>query len=141
VGESRLEKGKKAMQVLFWAVALAFNCFLIKGTQAAEVHFGQSILPVRFVYLDHNGQITKIWSNVSEKDSVYIIKYFDEKSQKEVALESNNVFNSYQNIIDQTQLISGSVSAADMKGDTVQDNLAIDFVKINNTVEEIHTYS
>lgn len=65
-------------------LVLASNFFfsLQKACASSDMQFGQSILPVRFVYLDQEGDVGKIWSNVSQDDSQYVIKFFDEKKQE-----------------------------------------------------------
>lgn len=47
----------------------------------------QSILPVKFVYLKEGGEVARMWSNVSEKDDLYVVKFFDASSGLEVSAD------------------------------------------------------
>ena len=133
------EKRRKISISLLVAFCLVLNVSFIGKARAAELNFSQSILPVRFVYVQ-GGQIDRIWSNVSENDSAYVIKFFDTRTDREISVSADTI-NSYQEIVNKSRLVSGSVYATDVKDSTCQANLAVDFVRSNNTLEEVHTYS
>lgn len=76
--------------VLILSFFLAFSPFSNRA-EAAKVNFSQGILPVKFVYLDKHGKIQKIWSNVEPKDDMYVVKFFDAKSQQELPAEKKNI--------------------------------------------------
>lgn len=119
-------------------LGMMFFCSISASqVQAANVSFGQSILPVRFVYLDKRGEIKDIWSNISSKDGAYVVKFFDNKTKKEIGLnekllgdyQKNIAQNERQNFIDKALLAKS--------GKKVQ--LSIDFIKKDNLLEEVRT--
>lgn len=123
------------IKVLIIAVfLLAANLLLVDFSEAnSSVNFSQSILPVKFVYLDGKGGIKNIWSNVTEKDSLYIVKFLDEKNKTEVRT-SENLMGNYQKIArTEKSFYSGNA------GQCSFDCLAIDFVKSGEVLEEVHT--
>lgn len=120
----------RVKKAIFLSIILAeffVSVFLFPySVKAANLNFSQSILPVRFVYLGKNNEIEKIWSNVSEKDGAYAVKFFNDKL-KEVVI--NEVFlNSYQETVKQEQTSSASASAT------------VDFLKTSGILEEVRTY-
>ena len=123
-------------------VVLIANFFLPSLANAQVVNFSQSILPVRFVYLDNQNEIQKIWSNVSSDDSLYVVKFLNQKSQKEIKMNSN-IFGDYQNMIRRSKLMSGELLASSLnsynKGNSR--SLSVDFIQDKNSIEEVHTYT
>lgn len=83
---------KNVLQNCAFFLAVGAALFLNSSEQvlAANTTMSQSILPVRFVYLEKDGSIDHIWSNVTEKDSQYVVKFFDIK-QKEISTEKNMI--------------------------------------------------
>jgi len=51
---------------------------------ASDINFGQKIFPVKFVYVTDTGNIESIWSNVSSKDDMYVVKFFDAEKKNEI---------------------------------------------------------
>lgn len=131
---------KKAFGILF-ATLLLFSFPAAPEARAANINFSMSILPVRFVYLDKRGEIEKIWSNVTENDSLYVIKYLDGRTRKELNVSEERIFKSYQTIINEVRLVDGAVDAKRMAKNTTQSNLSVDFIKNGNILEEVRTYS
>lgn len=99
---------------------------------AAGVEMSQSILPVKFVYLKKSGEVAKIWSNVSEKDDLYVVKFFDASSGLEV---SANTRISY--FYEEIKKLEAEMSMADHKK-----SFKIEFVKNNDggIGEEVRTF-
>jgi len=84
---------KNVLQVCVFSLAVGAALFCVfpqKALAATNTTMSQSILPVRFVYLEKNGTIDHIWSNVTEKDSAYVVKFFD-KEKKEVSMEKRMI--------------------------------------------------
>ncbi|MEK7598336.1 MAG: hypothetical protein AAB487_01220 [Patescibacteria group bacterium] len=122
---------KSRKLILSGTVLAAFiiNLFTFKAAQAQNINFSQAILPVRFVYLDQGREIKDIWSNITETDGQYMIKFFDSKLKTEISA-SDKIFSDYQKII---SLNAGEISS--------KKSLTIDFVKNNGLLEEVRTYT
>jgi hypothetical protein len=75
----RVNKLSKIIWVFFLIFAIQF--VNVKRAVANDMlSLGQSILPVCLVYLAPGGAILNIWSNVSQVDDLYVIKFIDQKS-------------------------------------------------------------
>ena len=128
---------------VLWPALAASGFFLPASASAKTLTLSQSILPVRFVYLNSGGEIEKIWSNISGKDSRYVMKFFDAKSQLEISGNENTLLD-YQDTIRKSQLISGTITPGLALGFYPPENkfnLAIDFIRSGNSLEEVHTYT
>lgn len=140
----RVKKIVKIIFLNFLIWTLCFSWFLPpQKALAANVNFSQSILPVRFVYINNQGNIEKIWSNISEKDDLYVVKCIDAKSQKEVSM-NDKLLMSYQDMVKKSGTVSGTIFPDVTRNYFSQkDNysVAVDFLKFNNYVEEVRTYS
>lgn len=110
------------------------------SAKAANLNFSQSILPVRFVYLGKNNEIEKIWSNVSEKDSIYVIKFFNDK-RGEVSINERALI-SYQETVkrEQTSMSALPNGQAGSRQGSALANVAVDFLKTGGILEEVRTY-
>lgn len=106
----------------FFAFGFLFPC----SAEAANFNFSQSILPVRFVYLGENNEIEKIWSNISERDDVYAIKFFD-YNLREMDFNEDFLY-SFQKTLEQEKTVSASMS------------IATNFIKSDSVLEEVRTY-
>ncbi|HAS00256.1 MAG: hypothetical protein US57_C0004G0006 [Candidatus Moranbacteria bacterium GW2011_GWC2_37_73] len=118
---------KNVLQVslFFLVVGAALFCVSSKQALAAtSTTMSQSILPVRFVYLEKNGAIDSIWSNVTEKDSAYVVKFFD-KEKNEVSM--------------QQRMILKYVEKSKETTVSRQSTQEIKFVETKNGIEEIKT--
>ncbi len=110
---------------LFVFVSIFF-VFSMKVEAKSNIGLSQSILPVKFVYLDEKKHISRVWSNVQEIDSVYVVKFFSEKNKEE--------------------LISNELLLSKFKDKEIrQENrnlqtLKIDFIENGNKLEEVHTF-
>ncbi len=116
--------------VLQSGVIFVVVCVAVFGTSsenaiASEMKMRQRILPVRFVYLEKDGSIDRIWSNVRENDDEYIVKFFDTK-QKEVSPTKL--------LLDDYQL---HISREDKK--TAQLDKSVHFNEQDEFLEEVHT--
>jgi len=132
----RVKNSGKFLVILGFFVFCCFG-FLAKDVEASNVSFGQRILPVRFVYLDNEGAIKNIWSNISAKDSLYVVKFFDEKTKKEVRADEG-LFERYRTSVKDDQ--EGSIVSKAFKGENKYfTQVSIDFVKKEGVFEEIQT--
>jgi hypothetical protein len=95
-----------------------------QSASAANTTMSQRILPVRFVYLQKDGNINHIWSNVTEKDELYVVKFFNEKKE-EVLMDKRNILEYTQK--SQTTIVSK------------QSTQEIQFVAGSDGIEEIKT--
>lgn len=107
---------------------------------ASEINMSQRILPVRFIYLNRNGGIEKVWSNVTDADSLYAIKFFDAKTQAEVS-SNPKLVNDYQRVVSQSRLVSGTAFPDRTISDFSRNNLMVNFVQKDGVMEEVRTYS
>lgn len=115
-----------------------FFCSIPVGqAQAANVSFGQSILPVRFVYLDKQGGIKNIWSNVSVNDKAYVVKFFDDKTKKEVSRNEKLLGEYQKSIVRKEEQIFPDKELFAKTDKKIQ--LSIDFIKKDNSLEEVQT--
>jgi hypothetical protein len=106
--------------------------FFPNSAGASNVNFSQSILPAKIVYLDSSLKIKNIWSNVSTKNGVYVIKFFD--LVKNVELSMNRyLLDSYQQF--ETENLAFNYSGANENM-----NATVDFIQKNNNLEEIRTF-
>lgn len=124
---------KKNKRVNFFGLIIASMIvvfFPFNFSQAANVSFGQSILPVKFVYLDARGVVEKVWSNVSDKDSAYVVKFFDarEKTEFSGAPEFLGKYLSYAESQPQCEFFSGG-----------KINRIVEYAQSGGALEEIQT--
>ena len=78
-----------------WMIVLICNFQIASADRAvaSSLNVNQSILPVKFVYLSGHGYINDIWSNVGERDDLYVVKFFNE-DKEEVPL-TEGLFSQY----------------------------------------------
>ena len=107
---------------------MAFFVFSAQEVWAENVNFSQKILPVRLAYLNENREVENIWSNVSVTDDQYVLKFIDQKSKVEVAVDSKTLL-SFQQKKSKENCIS-----------SLANYLTIDFIQTGETVEEVRTY-
>jgi hypothetical protein len=55
-----------------------------RPSSSRDITLTITILPVRFVYVDSEYQIVKIWNNVKKDDGKYGLKFYDEQTKKEI---------------------------------------------------------
>lgn len=105
-------------------------------TQAAGLSLNQSILPVKMVYLDSRDRVDSIWSNVSDSDTIYAVKFIRKKSNEEISMRQD-ILNRFQ------QESTKNVSAYGWSGNGAGEKfsqLSVNFVQKNDQLEEIRTY-
>ena len=89
------------------------------------------------VYVDKKGDVRDIWSNVSSRDNLYAVKFFDYESKKET--ETNEkLLENYQRSV-----LKNFLSEAAYKNDLSYDrriSFNVDFVSRGSSLEEVHTY-
>jgi hypothetical protein len=119
----RVNKSLKLIWVFFLIFAIQFAS-VKKAVASDTLGFGQSILPVCLVYLTPGGAIFNIWSNVSQLDNLYVIKFIDQDSE-ELPLSENLL----------AQYIQKS-----QKDVVKRDKTEItQFLNNNNSIEEVRT--
>lgn len=107
-----------------------------------EMRLKQSILPVRFVYLNSDGEIARIWNNVTQKDDFYAIKFYASGSKKEISPTGKNLSN-YQELLDRRNCFQeGDIFNYNQRepGGNHKEEFKVDFIKRYKSIEEIHTY-
>lgn len=121
-------KIKKSYYVFFIGLFFVANLmFSISSAEAkSNINFDQSIIPVKFVYLDKYGDIENIWSNVRNTDTVYVVKFFSKKYNKEVSMNDSYI-SEFKSNLSRVENIN-------------KKTLSVDFVKNGNVLEEVHTY-
>lgn len=122
----------KKSKILFAGIGLfvfmsSFFVFSSEAEAKNSVNFSQSILPVKFVYLNDKKQIRKVWSNTRETDSVYVVKFFSDKDKKELAVEKK---------------LLAKFKKASIKQEVNNNlqSLRVDFIESEGSLEEIHTF-
>lgn len=111
--------------------------------KTAQVKFNLAILPVRFVYLDEQKQISKIWNNTTINDQQYLLKFFD-SSNRELTVNNQQIIEQYFTILESTDPFDeGYIFDREIK--TYSSNTAIQDLKIELKssslgLEEIYTY-
>jgi hypothetical protein len=93
---------------------------------ASGVQMSQSILPVKFVYLDKHNKISDIWTNVAENDNQYVLKFVRPDGKEDVVANSELV----ALFVKKNQ---NSVSCSDVAD--------VRFLQNNEGLEEVRTYS
>lgn len=81
---------------IIWVFFLIFTIQFVNIEEAVAnetLSLGQSILPVCLVYLTPGGSIFNIWSNVSQLDDLYVIKFIDQENGELPV--SGNLFTQY----------------------------------------------
>lgn len=100
-----------------------------------------SILPVRFVYVNDENEIVKIWNNTKEEDTKYILKYIDFETNKEI--EENEILaNKYLAVIKNIDVFAEGVIYDINVRITTENSVDWD-IQVNDTgsgLEEVHTY-
>lgn len=124
--------------VLFFAILLGF--FRVNSASAETgISMSQSILPVRFVYLDKKSDIENIWSNISATDSLYVVKFFDNKTKQEI-VPGKEIFDKYEKSVSQDKKFTLNKQSDGANKKEIE-YLSVDFVRKNNVIEEVQTLS
>lgn len=117
----------KKISKIIWVFFLIFTVQFVnvkKAVASDTLSLGQNILPVCLVYLTPGGSIFNIWSNVSQLDDLYVIKFIDQKNG-ELPI-NRNLFSQYIQKA-QKDIVEKN------KTETTQ------FLTNNNSLEEIRT--
>lgn len=114
-------------RVVLFAVWIFSSMFFwsCKDVQASGVQMSQSILPVKFVYLDKHDKINNVWTNVAENDNQYVLKFLHPDGKEEAASNSELVklfVKKYQN----------------PSNNNIED---VRFLQSKDGLEEVRTYS
>lgn len=83
---------KKGLILFLALVFIQAGLFLpVERASADKVKFNQSILPVEMVYLTKKGEVSKVWSNVSQKDDRYVLKFIASDGKTEIEPEKRAI--------------------------------------------------
>lgn len=130
--------------------SIFFFCFLLLAPQSTvfaapsstAITFKQVILPVRFVYVDSNGQINNIWNNVTTIDDLYVVKFFNNIDKSEIP-QTDSLIERYTEIISNTSSFNqGEIYKINKlsSNNSKINNLDISFQYTTLGLNEIHTY-
>jgi hypothetical protein len=111
-------------------VTAVFFVFNFNFARAEKISFGQSILPVKFIYLDKYGNIEKIWTNIDESSEIYIMKFYKNNGASESLTTGENI-QSYKKVTINNNYFLGDNFA----------ELKVDFLEKSGKFEEILTYA
>lgn len=114
----------KSLLVASWVFSSMF-LWSCNNVQASGVQMNQSILPVKFVYLDKHDKISNVWTNVAENDDQYVLKFLRSDGKEDVGGNSDLValfVKKYQNPAN-------------------NNNEDVRFLQSSNGMEEVRTYS
>ncbi|NMA30026.1 MAG: hypothetical protein GX943_03155 [Candidatus Pacebacteria bacterium] len=144
---SKLARALLPLIILIMTLPLTKICKnhkrLCSAIQAAELEFNQSILPVRFVYLDNNQQIQRIWNNAKIDDQQYILKFFNSLNQ-EIAIVDETLIKQYFLILKLTKPFEqGFIYDREhpLEKNNVSDKqFKVELRKSTFGIEEIYTY-
>ena len=100
--------------------------------------FSQSILPVKMVYVDQEGSVRNIWSNVSSGDSLYALKFLDYKSNQEREMNDGLMKNYQESVLSSCSLEKSYENSIFYKQ---RISFNVDFINKGTVLEEVHTYS
>lgn len=120
------------------------NTFIVSiGIKAAQLEFDQSILPVRFVYLDKNQQIIKIWNNTKANDRQYVLKFFNFEN-KEILITSQELIDQYFSILEKINPFDKGLifhqDAITKNSSLSNKGLKIELRESDLGLEEVYTY-
>lgn len=131
--------------IFLFAVFFSFLLNLRIPVQAwdnssTNTQFQQSILPVRFIYLDENGNIIKIFNNVSELNTVYILKFYNDKTGVELPI-TKDLLDKFQILIDKVDMLQQgffyTASLTQKQAQTITPH--IELLNSPQGLQEIHT--
>jgi hypothetical protein len=111
--------------------------------QAVDLDLNLAILPVRFVYLNSEQTIVKIFNNAKLFDSTYVLKFFDE-ANREINITDQKILEQYFAILETCDPFSeGFIFSLENELDRQQsspNSLKVDFRQNELGLEEIYTY-
>jgi hypothetical protein len=110
--------------------------------EKGNVSFSQSILPVRFVYIDVNGEVVKIWNNVRKGDDVYVLKFFSFEENEELDFNSE-LFRIYSNVLKNLDIFAQEYiyDISNFMGlENQQNGMEITLEYTIGKMHEVHTY-
>jgi len=112
------------------------------NSNTTTVTLSLKIIPVRFVYLNDEYEIVKIWNNVKEEDQVYALKFYKEDEKTELIV-GDDVRAEYFEIVKETDIFKQGIIYTQNSEKGIQKNYARNLeIDFNNTpagIEEIHT--
>jgi len=115
----------------------------ISGIRASDVNFQQAILSVRFVYLDNQQNIVKIYNNAKLTDFQYLLKFFASSGQ-EMAVINQELLDQYLQILEVIDPFSeGFIFTQEnqfVQQESLDKTFEIDLRHDNLGLKEIYTY-
>ena len=128
--------------LVFCSLLIAPQTTVFAAQSSTQTVFKQQILPVRFVYVDKQGNIDRIWNNAQEGDSMYVIKFFETGTNTEIS-QNKNLILQYVRLISKVSIFSqGNIFIAGLEIATIPTkiNTIISFQDSLQGLQEIHTY-
>lgn len=113
-----------------------------KKDNEVKITFSFEILPVRFVYINEEGGITRIWNNTENKHQRYVLKFFKNDTEEEVE-PSEKHLDSYYTIIQNTNnFYEGDIFDLALTTFTLDNSKDIDVKFLSDEtgeITEVHT--
>jgi hypothetical protein len=108
----------------------------------ASINLNLTIWPVRFIYLDEEENIVKIWNNVQTGHDVYILKVFDLKDNVELEIIGSVLIQYFEILKNVDIFAQGYIFDTHANGLENNENFSSDInVEYRmNYLEEIYTY-
>lgn len=132
-------KLSSVLNCIFSFTVLCFTIFSPPAVYAGNtfIDLEQSILPVRFIYLDSEQNIIKIWNNVGPFDRAYVIKFYTNTSEIEI---DQDLIERYTNLLSQIDPFKYGYISTNENNTSLLRQHEINLLIINDGYEEIHTY-
>ncbi len=110
--------------------------------KSVNVTFSLTILPVRFVYINENGDIERIWNNALNKHDLYGLKFYSTENEKDEINPTYKQLSAYYTIIQNTnEFFEGDIyKINETKLQEKNNSFTVDFVKNEKgNITEVHT--
>lgn len=110
------------------------------GNSSTNTQFQQSILPVRFIYVDDQEDIVKVFNNVVGSNTQYVIKFFNADNEQEIGVNPG-LLSKYQEFINNVDISETgfSTSSLDNKTTSQDGRPMIELINSPQGLQEIHT--
>ena len=108
---------------------------------STNTQFEQSIFPVRFIYLNNNDDIVKVFNNVTETNTAYILKFYREDTNSEVPI-SDPLLNNFKQLINKVDISQQGFIDIGQNNQNARQVIgpAVEFFNSPQGLQEIHTF-
>jgi len=127
---------------VFFSFLLNFQISALAwDNSATNTQFEQSILPVRFIYLNNNDDVVKIFNNVTETNTAYILKFYREDTNSEVPI-SDSLLNNFKQLINKVDISQQGFIDIGQNNQNARQVIgpAVEFFNSPQGLQEIHTF-